>query len=99
MSTFYKCYICNEPIDWENGDEEKGNLWGCEKCGREFCEACFTEQCGVESFFDTLCADGDKEVLCPDCYKIQYPQNTMKDIVDDQKEQKAVDRFYGVDDL
>lgn len=39
MSTFHKCYICNEPIDWENGDEEKGNLWECEKCGREFCEA------------------------------------------------------------
>ena len=39
-------------------DEDTGNLWQCEICGKDFCEKCSTQSLPVSWW---------EPILCPDC--------------------------------
>ena len=96
----YTCNFCKTVIDWEGTNEYRGKIWECEECGNMFCEACLIEKCGKKAFEESLTMEGEEKVLCPDCYKkIHYEerthQNTMKDIIEHQKEREAWDKFNG----
>ena len=67
MSTdLYTCDFCGVQMKWNESKEGYGTMYGCEKCGREFCSRCFKKYLGNEKFVDML-ADEEK-VLCPSCY-------------------------------
>ena len=67
MSTdLYTCDFCGVQMKWDESKERSGTMYGCEKCGREFCSRCFKKYLGNEKFDDML-ADEEK-VLCPSCY-------------------------------
>lgn len=61
------CDLCGCELDWDGGDYIHGTMWGCERCGIDFCSKCFIDRRGREAFEDML-QNGDK-VLCPDCYR------------------------------
>lgn len=62
----YICDICGCELEWDDGDDVHGTMWGCERCGKDFCSKCFIDQCCRKDFDDML-HKSDK-VLCPDCY-------------------------------
>ena len=62
------CQWCLAEIDWDGADEQGRAIWGCEKCGRCFCENCFQDKHGIKVLHDMVIAESQKEILCPDCY-------------------------------
>lgn len=62
----YECDFCGTQIKWGEKEEEHGDMWGCERCERHFCEKCFTDRYGRDRFQEMLQERND--VLCPDCY-------------------------------
>lgn len=61
----YCCDYCYEEISWEAGHETKGNVWGCEKCGGNFCSECFMKEAKQSYPPGTEIYD---LVLCPGCF-------------------------------
>jgi uncharacterized phage protein (TIGR01671 family) len=72
------CYICGTEIDHDDGDEQRGVLWGCSECGKDFCEACFKAYCGAEALHSMTSMESDGDILCPGCYR----QMEHKDVLD-----------------
>lgn len=62
-----KCNVCGTIIDWEGIDDEKGTIWECEICGRDFCVSCFSKAFSRETF-DKMFNDGDL-IKCPSCFR------------------------------
>lgn len=62
----YSCDWCGHESAWDGHDEDHGDMWECEKCGRHFCARCFVSRTGTKAFDEML--KGDK-VLCPECFK------------------------------
>lgn len=63
----YTCDICGVEVDWNKADEERGEMWGCERCDTNFCSQCFIDRHGQEEF-DKMLKESDL-VLCPDCWE------------------------------
>ena len=66
-SDLYECDICGFREKWDAHDDRRGDMWGCESCGKDFCTACFVKRHGRASF-DKMLSESDF-VLCPDCYE------------------------------
>ena len=60
------CDFCGVKIDWQGCDDRNGRIWECEKCGRLFCEKCFADRFGYDSFFDENL--NALKLCCPDCW-------------------------------
>lgn len=67
MSETVRCEICGFEGDWEDSDSVHGTMWGCDRCDKFFCEKCFIDKLGKDSYMNMVSADND-EILCPDCY-------------------------------
>ena len=68
-----RCDYCNKEIDWQSGDDQHGNIWECERCGKHFCTSCFISLCGSvgsESFMEMM--NESDMVVCPDCFKGKF---------------------------
>lgn len=63
----YSCDMCGFRNKWEAIDENRGELWSCEKCGRIFCSSCFTDKHGAKEYMHMM--QGSDYVLCPDCWE------------------------------
>lgn len=63
----YTCDFCGIALKWDETDDQNGDMWGCERCGAEFCTKCFVDRHGRQAF-DMMLRDHDL-VLCPDCWK------------------------------
>lgn len=35
-SDTYTCDICGFEMPWDKTDDRRGEMWGCEKCGKTF---------------------------------------------------------------
>ena len=67
MSTdVYECDFCGVRMKWDEKTKTHGYLYGCEKCGREFCSRCFKKAHGRKKFDQMLSEEA--KVLCPACY-------------------------------
>lgn len=67
MSTdLYTCDFCGVQMKWNESTETDGTMYGCEKCGREFCSRCFKKAHGSKKFDEML--SNEAEILCPACY-------------------------------
>lgn len=69
----YECDFCGLTQKFDAHDEDRGDLWGCEKCGRTFCEKCFTDRFGLDTFRQmlngTLSGPNENDILlCPKCF-------------------------------
>lgn len=60
------CDFCGVRMKFDETSETHGNMFGCEKCGREFCSRCFKKAYGNKKFDKMLTEEA--EVLCPACY-------------------------------
>ena len=76
-SDIEECTICKvEGISHAHDS----TIWGCEKCGIDFCEACFSSKHGAEIAHEMFSMDGDiDDILCPTCFKNQS-EDILKDI-------------------
>ena len=63
----YECDYCGTQSKFDEQDDTRGSMWGCEKCNVDFCTKCFVDKCGRDAF-EFMLRDGDK-VLCPACYE------------------------------
>lgn len=61
----YECDFCGVEISWEETHPTRGDMWGCEKCGKTFCSQCLKDRIG-ENGYDRIMRDNDL-ILCPDC--------------------------------
>lgn len=65
----YTCDYCGVEMKWDDVDEQRGAIWGCEVCeSKHFCTACFKERYGAQRFLDMT--QNDPMIMCPDCYGI-----------------------------
>ena len=46
----YTCDFCNFEMGWEQKDDVHGEMWGCEKCGDNFCSKCFIDRYGKNEY-------------------------------------------------
>jgi len=66
MDAIYTCAYCKTDISWEGADDRNGNIWGCDKCGIDFCTKCFIDSEGSEAFQHMMNSMND--TLCPECF-------------------------------
>lgn len=62
----YTCDFCGMELKWNETDERRGTMWGCEKCEKHFCSACFQEMFGFPKYQAMM--QNSPLVLCPNCY-------------------------------
>lgn len=63
----YTCEFCGYTSLWEDHDDIRGEMWGCEICGKAFCSKCLQDAVGQESYMWLMQEGG--EIMCPDCAK------------------------------
>lgn len=69
----YTCDFCDIELAWDEEDDVRGKMWGCEVCGKDFCEKCFVDKFGRKTWEDMLQGalsgpfEGDI-LYCPDCF-------------------------------
>lgn len=66
----YTCDFCEFDIAWNTTDKIHGEMWGCEKCGKNFCSKCFEDRFGYKRYMNMM-QDSD-EIYCPDCYEKEF---------------------------
>ncbi len=65
------CSECKQEFTWGGGNDFRGNIYVCERCGKPICVSCmlkndvYREE--ISSNIDGIC--GLDEILCLDCYK------------------------------
>jgi DNA-directed RNA polymerase subunit RPC12/RpoP len=77
-----RCYICGAEIDHNGSDAQRGVLWGCEKCGKDFCEACFQAYCGAEALHSMTSIESDENILCPGCHRTKEHEDVLDHRID-----------------
>lgn len=45
----YSCDWCGHESAWDGHDEDHGDMWECEKCGRHFYTRCFVSRIGTKA--------------------------------------------------
>lgn len=73
----YVCDYCGVEFVWNVHNEDHGDVWECEDCGRHFCTNCFVSALGRDAF-DTMTRESDK-VLCPGCFEISGVINEQEE--------------------
>lgn len=63
----YTCEYCEAEMKWDAHDDIHGDMWGCERCGKNFCSKCFIERHGQNEYMKMM--QGCDLIFCPDCYK------------------------------
>lgn len=69
-SDTYTCDICGFEMPWDKTDDRRGEMWGCEKCGKTFCSKCFIDKLGKDVYWDMM--KNHDLVLCPECYERNF---------------------------
>ena len=64
----YTCAYCGTKVPWEQGDESRGGVFVCEKCGKHFCTACFEQKSDL--YMSDLMRH--EKSFCPDCIPAKY---------------------------
>ena len=57
-------------MPWDKTDDRRGEMWGCEKCGKTFCSKCFIDKLGKDVYWDMM--KNHDLVLCPECYERNF---------------------------
>lgn len=63
----YECDFCGIEMKWDDVHPKNGIMWGCEKCGRDFCKKCFCDKHGFDGYSEML--HFPNKVLCPECWE------------------------------
>lgn len=69
------CAYCGVHIPWGGVDEQKGVIWSCEKCGKDFCQKCFLDRHGAAAYRDMVSNEDlteEDNILCPSCYASKH---------------------------
>lgn len=68
MRNPYVCDFCKTSIPWGGSNDVKGEIWGCERCGKTFCDQCFVDEFGENERMRMFQRD-EGIILCPDCWE------------------------------
>ena len=63
----YTCDFCNFEMGWEQKDDVHGEMWGCEKCGDNFCSKCFIDRYGKNEYMKMM--QNFNQIYCPKCWE------------------------------
>ena len=71
LTDTYDCDFCGVYMKWDESNTLHGEMWRCEKCGKNFCSLCFKTAHGTANY-KTMMQDYEY-ILCPDCFPKYKP--------------------------